>query len=518
MFEKIATFFVGIATFISSIFYPPHAGEIQRIIDSPEVSISREVKFSEVATSEDTFGAVVQLVGGTTYYLSGSGAASSDTSITLSSFTIPQSSYEIADSDLSNVFYLTLEPGNRTRQEFVSCTTVAQSGSDTTATLSGCVRGLSPISPYTASTTLRFAHAGGTSVILSNPPQIYEQFATRENDQIITGLWGFNLIPYATTTATSSSQFATRAYADALSITGAPTSTETTSGISAISTNAQIAAGTASTSTGMPRTIPNRVATSTPGVYSEGWIPATGTDGKIHSRFIATSSEMTWTASTTFSGSPVVFTGATTTFYSATTTFATTTPSSSNMYPVVAIGTSTPGGLSRGGLIVGTSTYIAGGLGVGVATTSRNNVQVQGDVQITGNLSVGGTLTGSKGLFSAVSIEQTSVDRYAIWNATSSSATALQVPVPVAGVIKTLYARVNASNGGALGENVLVEINGTFSSSTPVCTFTNGNGVKTCSDTTKSVSVAAGDYITFLFDTGDTSSETSMFSATVLYQ
>jgi len=129
-------------------------------------------------------------IAGQTYTLAGSGVSSSDTSITLSSFTITQTGYEILDADMSETFYLTLEPGSRSRQEIVSCTTVTQNANDT-ATLSGCERGLSPISPYSSSTDYAFAHSGGSTVIFSNPPQLYAQAAFKDNDETITGSWLF---------------------------------------------------------------------------------------------------------------------------------------------------------------------------------------------------------------------------------------------------------------------------------------------------------------------------------------
>src|SRR3990167_3910524 len=125
------------------------------------------------------FGATVNPVAGAVYYLSGSGISGSATSFTLTSLTIPQTGYELLDADFSDTFYVTLEPGSSTRQEIASCTTVAQSASDNTATISGCTRGLLPFTPFTASTTYQFAHGGGTSVIFSNPPQLYEQFPAR---------------------------------------------------------------------------------------------------------------------------------------------------------------------------------------------------------------------------------------------------------------------------------------------------------------------------------------------------
>jgi len=134
------------------------------------------------------------LIAGATYNLAGSGVSGSATSITLQSFTIPQTGQKIADSDLADTFYVTLEPGNRTRQEIASCTTVTQN-SGGTATLSGCARGLSPLTPYTASTTLQIAHAGGAQVIFSDPPQLFNQFVNKTASSTVTGL-----ITYATST------------------------------------------------------------------------------------------------------------------------------------------------------------------------------------------------------------------------------------------------------------------------------------------------------------------------------
>ena len=129
-------------------------------------------------------------VAGATYILAGSGVTGSGTSISLQTLTLPQSGYELLDADFSTTFYVTLEPGSRTRQEIASCTTVTQNA-DNTATLSNCTRGLLPISPYTASTTYQFAHAGGTSVIFSDPPQLFNEFGVLAEDETVTGEWIF---------------------------------------------------------------------------------------------------------------------------------------------------------------------------------------------------------------------------------------------------------------------------------------------------------------------------------------
>ena len=174
-----------------------------------------------------------QLAALVTYSLSGAGVSSSATSITLSSLTLPQTSQKLLATDLAtggDVFYITLEPGSRTRQEIVSCTSVTQNA--VTATLGGCTRGLAPISPYTASTSLQFAHGGGTSVAFSDPPQVFNRFADQTGNAYISGEWSFpngfvgfaSSVPYLTSAPTysSSTQLATKGYVDGVAIAGAP--------------------------------------------------------------------------------------------------------------------------------------------------------------------------------------------------------------------------------------------------------------------------------------------------------
>lgn len=160
-------------------------------------------------------------VAGSTYTLAGSGLTSSASSITLQKFTIPQTGYELQDSDLPDIFFITLEPGNRKRQEIASCTTVTQ-GAGTTATLSGCKRGLLPFYPYTPSSTFRFSHAGGTSVILSDAPQLFEQYVSLTGTSTISGVHKYSVYPEFVdgTTPTGTNQFATKGYVDGVGAGG----------------------------------------------------------------------------------------------------------------------------------------------------------------------------------------------------------------------------------------------------------------------------------------------------------
>lgn len=218
-------------------------------------------------------------INGTTYNLAGSGVTNSATSIVLSSFTIPQTGQRILDADVGDIFYITIEPGNRTRQEVVSCTTVTQN--TTTATLSGCVRGLSPIAPHTASSTLAFAHGGGAQVIFGDAAQLFNLYTAKANDEAVTGLWSFNsYLPTSSITATTSNQFTTKAYVDSLSNQGAATSTESNGGISELGTLAE-QASSFDGGADKPTVLQTKNSTSTCQVVGSYNIVASTTTGKL---------------------------------------------------------------------------------------------------------------------------------------------------------------------------------------------------------------------------------------------
>jgi hypothetical protein len=161
-------------------------------------------------------------VAGSTYTLAGSGVSASASSITLTSFTIPQTGYELQDSDFGDTFYLTLEPGSTKRQEIVSCTTVTQNAGDT-ATLSGCSRGLLPFGTYAASSTYAFAHSGGSSVILSDAPQLFNLYVSKASAESITGAHTYYDFPsYATSTdcPTANGEFTTKYCSDLAGASG----------------------------------------------------------------------------------------------------------------------------------------------------------------------------------------------------------------------------------------------------------------------------------------------------------
>lgn len=224
-------------------------------------------------------------VAGMTYTLAGSGITASATSITVSSLTIPQTGYKLLDANFSDTFYITLEPGSTKRQEIASCTTVTQNANGS-ATLSGCSRGLLPYTPFTASTTYDFPHAGGTQLIFSDPPQLFNEYPAKSNDETITGTWDFsdNLPTAPTSTPTSVDQLVTLFQMNQATSTGGTDATETTKGIGEFATQAEMALGTATGSTGANLFLFSKYASSTGGKATTT-IPITNTSGKLNANF-----------------------------------------------------------------------------------------------------------------------------------------------------------------------------------------------------------------------------------------
>ena len=106
--------------------------------------------------------------------------------------------------------------------EFVELDTTTLSGN----TMDITKRGLSYVGGTTANAETAYAwNANETIVDLgSNPPQLYEQYADKTNDESITGTWTFEDFPVksGSATPTSSSEFATKAYVDAAGISPSP--------------------------------------------------------------------------------------------------------------------------------------------------------------------------------------------------------------------------------------------------------------------------------------------------------
>lgn len=305
----------GACMFVATVFLRMDA--IQTTVDWDTAQILAPNEAANVGS--------VNAVAGIVYYLYGSGVGSSDTSVTLTSFKQPVSSYKLTMTDFGDIGYLTLEPGNSTRQEFVSFTGISQN-TDGTATLTGVTRGLGFVSPYTASSSLQKQHSGGSQAVISNPPQFYERFANKLNDQQITGVFGFNTLPTSSVTCSADYQFCTKSYIDAGFNAGAATSTFTRIGLVQIATDKQMASSSASSSVGAPLVLLAKFASTTPGIQcSNGiWncVPVGNSAGKIAQSWLDLSQAFTFTGGATTSG---LVSTASSTFTASTTLQGTTT-------------------------------------------------------------------------------------------------------------------------------------------------------------------------------------------------
>lgn len=269
------TLLLTIATVISSVF-GVHA-PVQQPVVTPDYVTKTELQKamdSYVARIQTPrLGAAPSPAALATYTLAGSGVSSSATSITLTNLTIKQTGQKIITSDLrqgaTDSFYITIEPGNTTRQEIVGCTGVTQN-SNGTATLTGCSRGMSPIYPYTASSTLRFPHAGSSHVIFGDAPQIFNDF----NNYVASAV-----------------------------VSGAVDSSATVKGIVEKATNAEAAghAAIGSGNTTAPLALTTDIASSTRTANTAQVVVASSSDGYIDSSYIPATIlyNHTFTATTT---------------------------------------------------------------------------------------------------------------------------------------------------------------------------------------------------------------------------
>ena len=128
-----------------------------------------------------------------TYTLSGS-IGSTDTSFTLSSFLEPVTGTALTMANLAtDINYGTIAP-KTTSSEFISFTTITQNANGT-CTLGGVVRGLAKKYPYTTDAAYKLPHSGQSQFILSDAPQVLNQYASKTHDETISGQWTFSLTP-----------------------------------------------------------------------------------------------------------------------------------------------------------------------------------------------------------------------------------------------------------------------------------------------------------------------------------
>lgn len=187
----------------------------------------------------------------------GSSISSTQTTILLSSFKVPVVNTNITMATMgSSIAYGTLAPGT-SQAELISFTGVTQNANGT-ATLTGVTRGLDKEYPYTESTSFKQPHAGQTIFILSDAPQVFNEYPAKRNDETITGKWTFPAGGNANapvsgnsyTAPTDDLEYAPKKYVDDIAIAGSPDATTTIKGIVEVATQAEVLAKTALGGTG----------------------------------------------------------------------------------------------------------------------------------------------------------------------------------------------------------------------------------------------------------------------------
>ena len=292
-------------------------------------------------------------VGGTTYYLASS-IGSTNTTITLSSFTNRSGIKFTMSNTNTDIMYATVDPQS-SNSEFISFTGISQNANGS-ATLTGVTRGLSDFYPFTASSTLRQPHSGRAPFVLSDAPQVFNQYAVKQNDETITGDW-------QGPDPENPQSYATRNYVDSAAFGGIGGASETATGTVQMATAAEAAAGTTNGSVGRLALGSNLSTSTWTASTAEGNIIAAGSGGKISPFLIATSTGLfdnatlagttTVTATITYSGGPTVFASSSIIAYTSSTTPSTTWTKPANLkyivLELVAGGGSYAGGGNDGG-------------------------------------------------------------------------------------------------------------------------------------------------------------------------
>lgn len=228
-------------------------------------------------------------VGGGTYLLQAS-VSSTQSTITLTSFAEPGSGIPLTMAYMNSAIeYGAINPSSG-NSEFISFTGVTQNANGT-ALLTGVTRGLSR-TPGTggcvASTTLAHAYPGQTQFILSNSPCYYSQYAVKQNNEIISGQWTFTTFPITP---------------------ASPAASETTAGISQLSTAAQAAAGTSVGSSAFRLVLPGNIASSTFATSSANVVVITNSLNHIDGGFVSSSTNFSVSGTTTLIATSSTYVG-----------------------------------------------------------------------------------------------------------------------------------------------------------------------------------------------------------------
>jgi hypothetical protein len=271
MLHAIASAFIGVALFISSLF-----GVVPAHVQAPAV--------------EQSLGAA--LPSGTAVFETSlqSRISSTDTSMTLVANSVR------GGSSLSGFQCFTVDEG-RTDAEYI-CGTI--SGTSVT----GLTRGINPSTGTTTNSALKFAHRVGSDVKITDFPVL--QILRNQAAGIDTYS---NVLTYASgVTPAATGDLTDKEYVDSLAFNGAGVidASSIAKGVVELATGAEAAASTASGSSGT-LALPASGATSTyNSATAANRVVVTGVTGKIDNNFIGTSTGLfansTMTGTTTLAG------------------------------------------------------------------------------------------------------------------------------------------------------------------------------------------------------------------------
>ena len=189
-------------------------------------------------------------------------------------------------------------------------------------------RGISVLDGKTSVYSLIQPHRRGASVKITNYPQLAILTRILNGDENMPNILFYQNDQVGTDFTATNTAIMSKAYMDSLAIAGSPTSTFAQIGMTWLGTRTEIAAGTASSTTGAPLVIPSIMATSTPSENVGKQVVISESDGKLNQLWLDltegydSSANSTSTGNATTSG-PILFSGDTT--ITGTSTQATTT-------------------------------------------------------------------------------------------------------------------------------------------------------------------------------------------------
>lgn len=198
-----------------------------------------------------------------------------------------------AGNALSGLIGFVINEG-ASNEEFVLCTA-------SSTAVSGCTRGISPVTGNTSVAALAKTHRRGESVKITDHPQLAIVSRILNGDETLP-----NPLKYSTTTSayiTSSEQLTHKGYVDGIVVAGGVPADNSTPGISRIATPQNLAEGTANLGVyaySAPSTAFNATSSATTTV------PVTKTNGKLSQGFLDLTEPFTFSGGVTSTGSLAV--------------------------------------------------------------------------------------------------------------------------------------------------------------------------------------------------------------------